>query len=76
MIIGIICCKLYHRETFTTTDQDIPVENNVAYDIRDILAMNNVAYDINKEWTTAGIRPQAIDELYDEITSVSDDDYI
>ena len=53
LIIGIICCKLYHRETFTTTDQDIPVENNVAY-------------HINKEWTTAGIKPQAIDELYDE----------
>lgn len=73
LIIGIICCKLYHTGTFTTTDQDIPVENNIAYDVRDILVMNNVSYYINKEQTSAGINPQDIDEIYDEITSVNDD---
>ena len=71
LITGIICCKLYHRET--TTEQDIPVKNNIAYD--GILLTDNEAYHINKEWITTATSAQAIDELYDEITCL-DYDYI
>lgn len=71
LITGIICCKLYHRET--TTEQDIPVKNNIAYD--GILLTDNEAYHINKEWITSATSAQAIDELYDEITYL-DYDYI
>ena len=71
LITGIICCKLYHKQTLTTTEQDISVTKNTAYNVRGMLVTDNEAYHI--EQTTTATSTQPIDELYDEIAQPIDE---